>query len=206
MCDESVDLFVCDGRTHLSPGVLDAIRDRPILLYSFSKAFALPSYRIGMLVGPEPVCSLVANCTQQLISSVALASQKVAHAALKKETEWGPLLRRTYQDKRDACLALLKQDARVDARAPQGTFYLFPNIERTGWSSERLATRLLDAAGVAVTSGAVFGGAGEGHIPLNPVGPRPALPEGTKALLRGPPGWRGHPARLSCAAAFATRP
>jgi len=116
MCDESFDLFVFDGRTHLSPGVFDAIRDRTILLYSFSKAFALPSYRIGMLAGPEPVCSLVANCTQQLISSVALASQKVAHAALQKETEWAPLLRRTYQDKRDACLALLKQDARDDER------------------------------------------------------------------------------------------
>jgi aspartate/methionine/tyrosine aminotransferase len=86
------------------------------------------------------------------------------------------------------CLALLKQDARVDARAPQGTFYLFPNIERTGWSSQRLATHLLDAAGVAVTSGAVFGSAGEGHIRLNLVGPLPALLEGTKALLRGLPG------------------
>jgi aspartate/methionine/tyrosine aminotransferase len=188
MCDESFDLFVFDGRTHLSPGVFDAIRDRTILLYSFSKAFALPSCRIGMLVGPEPVCSLVANCTQQLISSVALASQKVAHAALQKETEWAPLLRRTYQDKRDACLALLKQDARVDARAPQGTFYLFPNIARTGWSSQRLATHLLDAAEVAVTSGAVFGSAGEGHIRLNLVGPLPALLEGTKALLQGLPG------------------
>jgi aspartate/methionine/tyrosine aminotransferase len=188
MCDESFDLFVFDGRTHLSPGVFDAIRDRTILLYSFSKVFALPSYRIGMLVGPEPVCSLVANCTQQLISSVALASQKVAHAALQKETEWAPLLRRTYQDKRDACLALLKQDARVDARAPQGAFYLFPNIERTGWSSERLATHLLDASGVALTSGAVFGGAGEGHIRLNLVGSLPALLEGTRALLQGLPG------------------
>ena len=188
MCDGGFDLFAFDDRTHLSPGVFDAIRDRTILLYSFSKAFALPSYRIGMLVGPEQVCSLVANCTQQLISSVALASQKVAHAALQKETEWAPLLRRTYQDKRDACFALLKQDARVDARAPQGTFYLFPNIERTGWSSQRLATHLLDAAEVAVTSGAVFGSAGEGHIRLNLVGPLPALLEGTKALLRGLPG------------------
>jgi aspartate/methionine/tyrosine aminotransferase len=188
MCDESFDLFVFDGRTHLSPGVFDAIRDRTILLYSFSKAFALPSYRIGMLVGPEPVCSLVANCTQQLISSVALASQKAAHAALRRETEWAPFLRQAYQDKRDACLALLKQDMRVDALAPQGTVYLFPNVERTGWSSARLATHLLDVAGVAVTSGAVFGSAGEGHIRLNLVGPLPALLEGTKALLRGLPG------------------
>jgi aspartate aminotransferase len=187
ICDESFDLFVFDGRTHLSPGVFDEIREQTILLYSFSKAFALPSYRIGMLVGPESICSLVANCTQQLISSVSLASQKVAYAALQQETDWAPFLRRTYQEKRDACLALLKQDTRFNLRPPQGTFYLFPNIERTGLSSASLTAHLLEAAGVAVTSGAVFGSAGEGHIRLNLVGPLVAIVAGTKALLQGMP-------------------
>jgi len=187
ICDESFDLFVFDGRTHLSPGVFDEIRERTILLYSFSKAFALPSYRIGILVGPEPICRLVANCTQQLISSVSLASQKVAYAALQQETDWAPFLRRTYQEKRDACLAVLKQDRRFDLRPPQGTFYLFPDIRRMGLSSASLTAHLLDTAGVAVTSGAVFGSAGEGHIRLNLVGPLTAILAGTKALLQGLP-------------------
>jgi len=187
ICDESFDLFVFDGGKHLSPGVFDAIRERTILLYSFSKAFALPSYRIGMLVGPEPVCRLIATCTQQLISSVSLASQKVACAALEHEREWAPLLRRTYQDKRDACLAVLRQDPRIAAPAPQGTFYLFPGIARLGLASDALTAHLLDGAGVAVTSGAVFGRAGEGHIRVNLVGPLPAILDGARALLRGLP-------------------
>lgn len=187
ICDESFDLFVFGDGKHLSPGVFDAIRERTILLYSFSKAFALPSYRIGMLVGPEPVCRLIATCTQQLISSVSLASQKVASAALQQEAEWAPFLRETYQAKRDACLAVLKQDPRIQAPQPQGTFYLFPNITRLGLSSDELTARLLDEAGVAVTSGAVFGIAGEGHIRLNLVGPLPAILEGAQALLRGLP-------------------
>jgi len=187
ICDESFDLFVFDGRAHLSPGVFDEIRERTILLYSFSKAFALPSYRIGMLVGPEPICRLVANCTQQLISSVSLASQKVAYAALQQEADWAPFLRRTYQEKRDACLAMLKQDRRLDLRPPQGTFYLFPDIGRTGLNSASLTAHLLDTAGVAVTSGAVFGSAGEGHIRLNLVGSLANILAGTKALLQGLP-------------------
>jgi aspartate/methionine/tyrosine aminotransferase len=187
ICDESFDLFVFDGRRHLSPGVFGEIRERTILLYSFSKAYALPSYRIGMLVGPEPVCRLIANCTQQLISSVSLASQKIAYAALQQEAEWAPFLLRTYQQKRDACLAVLKQEFRLDATEPQGTFYLFPGIRRIGWSSDRLTAHLLDKAGVAVTSGAVFGMAGEGHIRLNLVGALPAILEGAQALVRGLP-------------------
>jgi aspartate/methionine/tyrosine aminotransferase len=187
ICDESFDLFVFDDGKHVSPGVFDAIRERTILLYSFSKAFALPSYRIGMLVGPEPICRLIATCTQQLISSVSLASQKVAVAALQQEAAWAPFLRQTYQTKRDACLAVLKQDPRIDAPPPEGTFYLFPNIARCGLSSDALTARLLDAEGVAVTSGAVFGRAGEGHIRLNLVGALPAILDGARALVRGLP-------------------
>jgi aspartate/methionine/tyrosine aminotransferase len=187
ICDESFDLFVFDGGKHLSPGVFDAIRERTILLYSFSKAFALPSYRIGMLVGPEPVCRLIATCTQQLISSVSLASQKVAAAALQQEAEWAPFLRATYQAKRDACLAVLKQDPRIEAPLPEGTFYLFPNIARFGLPSDEMTARLLDEANVAVTSGAVFGRAGEGHIRLNLVGPLAAILDGARALMRGLP-------------------
>lgn len=187
ICDESFDLFVFDGGGHLSPGTLDVIRDRTILLYSFSKAFALPSYRIGMLVAPEEICRLIANCTQQLISSVSLASQKVACAALDKEAEWAPMLRRAYQEKRDACLAILRQDPRFEAPAPQGTFYLFPGITRFGMSSDAMTAHLLDKAGVAVTSGAVFGRSGEGHIRVNLVGPLPAILDGARALLRALP-------------------
>jgi aspartate aminotransferase len=187
ICDESFDLFVFDGGRHLSPGVFDSIRERTILLYSFSKAFALPSYRIGMLVGPEPICRLVATCTQQLISSVSLASQKVAAAALLHEADWALLVQKTYQEKRDACLAVLRRDPRFDAPAPQGTFYLFPGITRFGVSSDALTARLLETGGVAVTSGAVFGTAGEGHIRINLVGPMRTILDGAQALLRGLP-------------------
>ncbi len=187
VCDESFDLFVFDQGRHFSPGTLDSIRDRTVLLYSFSKAFALPSYRIGMLVAPEEICRQVATCTQQLISSVSLASQKVACEALAREDEWAPLLRRTYQEKRDACLAILREEPRFDLLVPEGSFYLFPGIERFGLSSDALTAHLLEQAGVAVTSGAVFGAAGEGHIRVNLVGPLPAILEGTRALLRGLP-------------------
>src|SRR5690606_27984728 len=122
ICDESFDLFVFDDGRHFSPGRFEAIRDRTILLYSFSKAFALPSYRIGMLVGSEETCRLTATCTQQLSSSVSLASQKVAGEAMAREGEWAPRLRRAYQEKRDTCLAILREEERFDLLGPQGSF------------------------------------------------------------------------------------
>jgi aspartate/methionine/tyrosine aminotransferase len=140
-----------------------------------------------MLVGPEPLCRLIANCTQQLISSVALPSQKLAFAALQQEAEWAPFLRKTYQEKRDMCLKGLAADKRVETTVSEGTFYLFPNIERIGMTSDELAKHLLNRAGVAVTPGAVFGVAGEGHVRINMVGPNAQLDAGVKALIQGLP-------------------
>ena len=49
---------------------------------------------------------------------------------------------------------------------PQGPFYVFPNIEGTGFDEHELASRLLNEAGVAVLPGTAFGNAGKGFIRL----------------------------------------
>jgi aspartate/methionine/tyrosine aminotransferase len=49
-------------------------------------------------------------------------------------------------------------------RMPKGAFYVFPNIESTGWMSKPLADALLDQAGVAALSGTAFGQFGEGYL------------------------------------------
>jgi aspartate/methionine/tyrosine aminotransferase len=48
--------------------------------------------------------------------------------------------------------------------APKGAFYVFPNIQGTGWKSQDLAGALLEEAGVACLSGTAFGSFGEGYL------------------------------------------
>lgn len=50
---------------------------------------------------------------------------------------------------------------------PQGAFYVFPSIRRTGLSSEEFCERLLREERVAVIPGSAFGGWGEGHIRIS---------------------------------------
>ncbi|MGT2478664.1 pyridoxal phosphate-dependent aminotransferase [Methylobacterium oryzae CBMB20] len=50
---------------------------------------------------------------------------------------------------------------------PEGAFYAFPNISRTGWKAKALASTLLEEAGVAVIGGPDFGVHGEGYIRLS---------------------------------------
>jgi aspartate/methionine/tyrosine aminotransferase len=47
---------------------------------------------------------------------------------------------------------------------PRGTFYLFPNIKKTGLSSQEVSMKILDEAHVLTIPGSGFGSSGEGYI------------------------------------------
>ena len=52
----------------------------------------------------------------------------------------------------------------ISCATPNGAFYAFPNIKRTGWKAKALANALLDDAGVALIGGPDFGILGEGYM------------------------------------------
>jgi aspartate/methionine/tyrosine aminotransferase len=55
----------------------------------------------------------------------------------------------------------------VSCITPKGAFYAFPNIAGTGWKAKKLASALLEEAGVALIGGPDFGILGEGYIRLS---------------------------------------
>jgi len=55
----------------------------------------------------------------------------------------------------------------VSCITPRGAFYAFPNISGTGWKAKKLASALLEDAGVALIGGPDFGVLGEGYIRLS---------------------------------------
>ena len=57
LSDESFDKFVFDGHQHLSIASLEGMRERTVVIQSFSKAFALPGARVGYLARWWVACS-----------------------------------------------------------------------------------------------------------------------------------------------------
>ncbi len=55
----------------------------------------------------------------------------------------------------------------VSCVSPKGAFYAFPNVSKTGWKAKKLASALLEEAGVAVIGGPDFGVCAEGYIRLS---------------------------------------
>lgn len=50
---------------------------------------------------------------------------------------------------------------------PEGTFYVFPSLKKSGLSSEEFCERLLYAEHVAVVPGTAFGECGEGFARIS---------------------------------------
>jgi aspartate/methionine/tyrosine aminotransferase len=73
-------------------------------------------------------------------------------------------MRQEFQRRRDMFVKGLNQIKGFSCRVPKGAFYAFPNIQKTGWPSRKLADALLEQAGVAALSGTAFGASGEGYL------------------------------------------
>lgn len=50
---------------------------------------------------------------------------------------------------------------------PEGSFYVFPSIEKTGMDSVLFAKKLLKEQRVAVVPGTAFGSEGKGHVRMS---------------------------------------
>jgi aminotransferase len=72
-------------------------------------------------------------------------------------------MRVSYQQRRNVMYKAFVEMG-LPATEAEGAFYLFPDIRKTGLSSEEFATRLIENYKVAVVPGSVFGAGGEGFV------------------------------------------
>jgi aspartate aminotransferase len=182
LSDESFDKFVFDGHRHLSIAGLEGMRERTVVIQSFSKAFALPGARVGYLAAPAALCRSIVRFNEHVITSVSPLMQAVALAALADDATWTERMLDCYQAKRALVKDALAHLPRIGFTPSEGTFYAFANVSAYDPSSQAFAHRLLEQANVAVTPGIAFGEAAEGFVRINLVGPLAELDEGMRRL------------------------
>jgi len=152
------------GEKPLSIASLPGMLDKTIILDGFSKTYAMTGWRLGYGVLPqwlvEPVNLLIVNST----SCTASFTQRAGIAALEGPQDDADRMVAEFRRRRDAFCAGLNSLPGFQCPIPEGAFYVFPNIARTGRSSKDLADALLTEAGVACLGGGPFGEYGEGHL------------------------------------------
>ncbi|MDF2619786.1 MAG: aminotransferase class [Xanthobacteraceae bacterium] len=168
LSDEIYDQFLFDGEKHTTLLSYPQIRDRLILLNGWSKTYAMTGWRVGWALWPEGLFDAARKLAVNAWSCVNAPAQYGALAALTGPQDCVAEMVAEFDRRRHLVVEGLNALPGISCAVPKGAFYAFPNISGTGWSSaKKLATALLDEAGVATIGGPDFGIFGEGYIRLS---------------------------------------
>jgi aminotransferase len=161
--DEIYDRLVYGGHRHVPIATLPGMHERTVTLGGFSKAYAMTGWRVGYVCAPAELLEGIVKVHQYEIMSAPTAAQDAALVALTGAEDDVVRMVEEYDRRRKMFVAGLN-DIGLPTFEPKGAFYAFPNISRTGLSSDEFAERLLYEERVAVVPGNAFGPSGEGHV------------------------------------------
>ena len=164
LSDEIYSRLIYDGNEHFSIMSVPGFKERTILLDGFSKTYAMTGWRMGYGVMRPDLATHIARLNTNSISCTASFTQMAGIEALRGDQSSVDKMSNEFKRRRDAFVAGLNKIKGFSCRTPKGAFYVFPNIQKTGWPSKKLADALLDQAGVAALSGTAFGKYGEGYL------------------------------------------
>lgn len=167
LSDEIYAHMTYDGLAHQTLLAYPEIRDRLILLDGASKTYAMTGWRLGWSVWPRALFEAMRKLAVNSFSCTNAATQYAGIAALEGPQDAVRAMVAEFDRRRTLVAEGLRALPNVTAAVPKGAFYAFPNVSRTGWKAKRLASALLEEAGVAVIGGPDFGVHGEGYLRLS---------------------------------------
>jgi aminotransferase len=167
LTDEVYKRFLYDGRKHYSIAALPGMKERTLLVVSFSKSFAMTGWRIGYTCGPKEIVGMMTVAHEGVSSCPNSSAQLGAIAAL--DVLPGEFEERLalFDRRRHLIVDGFNSIDKLSCIMPAGAFYAFPNITKTGMTSEEFAVDLLNKGKVVLIPGSAFGEHGEGFLRLS---------------------------------------
>ncbi|NMG21998.1 pyridoxal phosphate-dependent aminotransferase [Brasilonema bromeliae] len=164
--DEIYEKILYDGAKHVSIGSLGPeIFERTIISNGFAKAYSMTGWRIGYLAGPIDLIKATITIQSHSVSNVCTFAQYGAIAALEDSQDCVEEMRQAFAKRREVMYERLNAIPGLTCPKPDGAFYLFPDIRKTGLKSLDFSNRLLEKEQVAVIPGIAF--AGDDNIRLS---------------------------------------
>ncbi len=145
---------------------LPGMQERTVILYTFSKKFAMTGWRLGAAIGPKEIIDQFIRLNVNDESCSTHFIQYAAIEALKGDQSGHKKIIKTLKDRRDVAVKLLNEIDGVRCYNPEIAFYLFPNVtqavRRLGYKKgkEELARFRVDTlqkTGVSFTTRDHFG-------------------------------------------------
>ena len=167
--DEIYAELTYNGKNHVSIASIDGMAERTVVLNGFAKSFSMTGWRLGYAAGPKELMKAINKVHAYIIMCAPSMSQYGAIEALSDDAKCDADVSamRTAYDQRRRYLVDALNDMGLTCFEPEGAFYVFPSIAKTGLSAQQFCEKLLYDAGVAVVPGDAFGASGEQHVRIS---------------------------------------
>ena len=163
LSDEVYNRIVYTGRAAVSFHDVAEPDDRVVVLQSFSKAWAMTGWRLGWMVAPQSMLTVIDKLVEYNFSGSPTFLQHAAVTAIKDgEPLISEIVERCHIG-RDLFVQGLARFPRVTVKSPEGSFYAFARVDGCK-DSFKLAREIITKAKVGVAPGIAFGDAGEGYL------------------------------------------
>lgn len=162
--DEVYEHITYNGVKHYCLASFPNMRERTLVVGSFSKTYAMTGFRIGYVLGPKSLIACMMLVHQFSVACVNGPAQYAAVMALEGPQKFVKDMVAEFDRRRRFLCKRLNEIEGFSCKPPQGAFYIFANVKEFGISSENLAAFLLNKGKVVTVPGSAFGEYGEGYL------------------------------------------
>jgi len=160
--DEVYEYMVYEPYEHTVMAQLPGMAERTVTCNSLSKTYAITGWRLGYLIGPEPVVEAAKKVHDFLTVGAPSPLQEAACTALAFDDSYYEEFRRSYQKRRDYFVAGLDRIG-LKHNVPQGTYFVMVDISEflelpmfSGYSDLEFCEWMIREIGVAAVPGSSF--------------------------------------------------
>ena len=155
--DEIYEKILFDGRQFVSFATLPGMAERTITVNGVSKSFSMTGFRIGYIASTEAVAKACDTIQSQTTSCATSFCQKGAVAAFSLGEEWFSQVRNIFAQRRERIYNGLQKIQKISVHKPEGAFYIFCDVVKTGMKGIAFSEALLKEEYVATVPGDGFG-------------------------------------------------
>ena len=161
LADDAYYEMIYEGNS-LSIVSIPGMQERTVILYTFSKKYAMTGWRVGGSIGPKKIINIISKLNVNAESCTTHFIQAAMVEALTGDQSGAQNILNTLRERRDATVAGLNAIDGIDIPTARSTFYLFPNVteimKRKGFDKiEQLQVNALENANVSFCTREHFG-------------------------------------------------
>jgi aspartate aminotransferase len=156
--DEIYENILYDDAKHLSIGAISPeIWQRTITSNGFAKSYSMTGWRVGYAAAPEEIIEAMIKIQGHSTSNVCTFAQYGAIAALTESQDCVREMLTAFTERRKYIYKAINQIPQLSCPKPDGAFYVFIDISKTGYKSLDFCNNLLESFQVAAIPGIAFG-------------------------------------------------